>query len=267
MPRQPLCGNDLLLEGGATPAGASLDFASCGNVPVAPGDAFHSEAHAAFREFVLRPEFPCVGARAAFNSGAYVLKTYDGLGSPAATAALAGHLSEFTQSEMRHTSDYATFVAIYRRPESMDEAEFEKAIWQQLSDLNRIDAAHFAWDASVRSDPADPQFSFSFAGQALYVIGLHPNSSREARRFQSCALVFNPHEQFERLRADGKWKRMQQTIRERDVELQGSINPMLSDFGQATEARQYSGRAVEESWRAPFVAVKPAAAGKCPFAH
>jgi FPC/CPF motif-containing protein YcgG len=75
--------------------------------------------------------------------------------------------------------------------------------------------------------------------------------------------VFNPHEQFERLRADGHWKRMQETIRRRDLELQGSINPMLSDFGEQSEARQYSGRAVEDNWRAPFKAV----AGKCPFAH
>ena len=38
------------------------------------------------------------------------------------------------------------------------------------------------------------------------------------------------------------------------MQLQGSINPMLSDFGEATEARQYSGRAVEDDWRAPFAA-------------
>jgi FPC/CPF motif-containing protein YcgG len=56
---------------------------------------------------------------------------------------------------------------------------------------------------------------------------------------------------------------MQETIRARDLELQGSINPMLSDFGVDSEARQYSGRAVEENWQAPFKAVE----GKCPFAH
>ena len=94
------------------------------------------------------------------------------------------------------------------------------------------------------SDPADPHFSFSFGGQALYVIGMHAKSSREARRFRWPALVFNPHEQFERLRADGKWKHMQETIRHRDLVLQGTINPMLSDFGEHSEARQYSGRIV-----------------------
>ena len=56
---------------------------------------------------------------------------------------------------------------------------------------------------------------------------------------------------------------MQETIRHRDLQLQGTINPMLSDFGERSEARQYSGRIVEENWRAPF----SVAAGKCPFAH
>lgn len=236
----------------------------------APGNAalFLAEAHGAFREFVMRMDFPCVGARAAFNSESYALAVYDEIATDNATAELARDLLEFTRSEIRVASEYATFVAVFQKsgPES-NEAVFERQLWQQLGKLNQLDAAQFNWDPSVSSDPADPQFSFSFGGQSLYVIGLHPHSSREARRFPWHAMVFNPHEQFERLRADGKWKRMQHTIRERDVQLQGSVNPMLSDFGTASEARQYSGRAVEEDWRAPFEAAKPPTVGKCPFGH
>ena len=229
--------------------------------------SFLLDAKQAFRDFVMRQEFPCVGARAAFNSGSYVVAVYGELGSEHATAQLAHDLFQFTRCGMREASEYATFVAVFAGPEETDELHFEQALWTQLQKLNHADAPHFGWDAMASADPTDPQFSFSFAGQALYVIGMHPNSSREARRFRWPAMVFNPHEQFEKLRADGKWKRMQQTIRERDMELQGSINPMLSDFGQVTEARQYSGRAVEEEWRAPFEAAKPAAPGKCPFHH
>jgi hypothetical protein len=36
------------------------------------------------------------------------------------------------------------------------------------------------------------------------------------------------------------------------MRLQGSINPNLSDFGVHSEARQYSGRAVEDAWKCPF---------------
>ncbi len=226
-----------------------------------------ADAQTAFRDFVMRQEYPCVGARAAFNSGSYVVAVYDELGSDRATAKLARDLFGFTRSGMREASEYATFVAVFDGPKGADELEFERALWRQLQKLNEVDAAHFEWDAMASSNPIDAQFSFSFAGQALYVIGMHPNASRDARRFRWPAMVFNPHEQFEKLRADGKWKRMQQTIRERDVQLQGNINPMLSDFGESTEARQYSGRAVEDDWRAPFEPAKAPAAGKCPFHH
>ncbi|HBR51859.1 MAG TPA: hypothetical protein DEA71_17475 [Nitrospira sp.] len=50
---------------------------------------------------------------------------------------------------------------------------------------------------------------------------------------------FNLHEQFDRLRA-------------REMTLQGSINPMLSSFGDNPETRQYSGRAVPDNWVCPF---------------
>jgi FPC/CPF motif-containing protein YcgG len=226
-------------------------------------DSFAANAEEAFRQFVLRPGFPCVGAKAAFNSGSYILRTFAQLGGEGSTAELSAALCDFTLSELAHTSEYATFVAIFEGPRKTDELEFEKLFWQQLRGLHQLDAEHFDWDPNVRSDPADPLFSFSLGGQALYVIGLHGNSSREARQFPWPALVFNPHEQFERLRADGKWKRMQETIRTRDLALQGTINPMLSDFGEESEARQYSGRAVEENWQAPFKAVER----KCPFGH
>jgi uncharacterized protein len=231
-----------------------------------PGRAGHSfavEAEAAFQEFVSRPEFPCLGARAAMNSHSCSVHAFEELGSALSTAALSAALCDFTESEAGLASEYATFAAIFERPRELDEIEFEQLFWRQLRALHQHDAAHFGWDPNARSDPADPHFSFSFAGRALYVIGMHANSSRDARRFPWPAMIFNPHGQFERLRADGKWKRMQETIRSRDLALQGSINPMLSDFGEQSEARQYSGRAVEEEWQAPFKAIER----KCPFAH
>ncbi len=60
------------------------------------------------------------------------------------------------------------------------------------------------------------------------------------------ALIFNPHQQFERLRADGRYYQMQSIIREREIARHGSINPMLSDFGSGREAARYSGRHVGE---------------------
>jgi FPC/CPF motif-containing protein YcgG len=241
-------------------------------------NSFTHEAEEAFRQFVSRPEFPCLGAKAALNSSSETVRLFDELGSAESTQQLAAALSDFTRSVGRDavypncqaTSDphgsteYATFIAIFEKPRETDERGFEMLMWKQLRLLHEYDAAQFEWDPAVSADPADPHFSFSFGGQALYVIGLHAHSSREARAFRWPTLVFNPHEQFERLRADGKWKHMQETIRQRDRGLQGTINPMLSDFGERSEARQYSGRAVGEDWQAPFPVTN---SGKCPFAH
>jgi FPC/CPF motif-containing protein YcgG len=45
---------------------------------------------------------------------------------------------------------------------------------------------------------------------------------------------------------------MRDTIRRRDTDLQGFLNPMVSDHGETSEARQYAGRAVPEDWSPPF---------------
>jgi len=65
--------------------------------------------------------------------------------------------------------------------------------------------------------------------------------------------VFNLHQQFENLRRSDAYPRMRDTIRKRDLRLQGSLNPMVADHGTTSEARQYAGRRVGERWRAPFV--------------
>jgi FPC/CPF motif-containing protein YcgG len=217
---------------------------------------FLREAHREFRDRILRADFPCLGAKAAFHNQSYGLAAYSKLASPEATASLCRDLLHFRE-RTRNTRSYTTFIAVFAAPLHLNESEFEGLLWQQLRQLRAADKAD--WASDVSSDPADPHFSFSFAGRAFYIVGMHANSSRLARRFPWPTLVFNPHEQFERLRAHGKWNRMQQTIRAREIALQGTINPMLSDFGERSEARQYSGRAVDEDWVAAFPT--------CPFKH
>ena len=220
---------------------------------------------AEFKAFVAEHAFPCLGAKAAMNSGSYVIVALGEMATAATSRALATGLEEFVHSKLRHESDYATFVAIFAAPEKPGELEFEQLLWSQLHQLHEIDSARYSWDPAVSNDPDDPRFSFSFGGQALYVVGMHPGSSRFSRRFRYPTLVFNPHEQFERLREEGKWRRLQGAIRARDIELQGEVNPMLSDFGEKPESRQYSGRMVEENWRAPFRAKETAPPARCPF--
>ncbi len=209
--------------------------------------------HDAFRTKVLEGRFSCLGARAAVSTGRYRFGLYGRMGEVTGTERLARDLARFVAR--RRPSDAAhlsTFVAAFTEPLELPEERFEAVLWQQLRALHEIDARDHGWDTSVSSDPDDPTFALSIGGVAFFVVGLHRRASRLTRRFGWPTLVFNPHDQFAHLRATGHFGRMQQMIRQREVALQGSINPMLSDFGTRSEARQYAGRAVDDDWHCPF---------------
>jgi len=209
----------------------------------------------AFTAFIADPRYPCLAAKGLAGRDDYRLEVFGCLGAATGSDVLAAGLRSFVRDAERFASDGAltAFVAVFPRNPPRGEAEFERRLWMQLQRLHDRDEPSPGWDPSVSDDPADPRFAFSFAGCALFVIGLHPDSSRLARRFTWPALVFNPHAQFERLRREGLFDRLRDRIRGRDVALQGSVNPSVADFGEASEARQYSGRdTMDRSWRCPF---------------
>jgi uncharacterized protein len=214
----------------------------------------------AFNAFLADPQYPCLAAKGLAGRDDYQLHVYGALGSAPASRELSVDLRSFARDAQRRSGDdpLTAFVAVFPERRPRGEAAFERSLWIQLQRLHDRDDRLSGWDPSVSDDPDDPRFAFSFAGCAFFVIGLHPDSSRLARRFVWPALVFNPHAQFEALRRDGLFDRLRDRIRERDVALQGSVNPSVADFGEASEARQYSGRdTTNRSWRCPFHARKP----------
>ena len=213
---------------------------------------FAEQVHDAFRTQMLAPHFSCVGAKAAFNSGAYRFGAYGKMTDSGALAGLARDLYTFVQEQPTLGSDFTTFVASFAGPSITSEEEFEDQLWIALQTLYDVDRLYNPPDPQISEDPESGNFGFSFAGRGFFVIGLHPASSRLARRFPWPTLVFNAHYQFDHLKADGRYPKMQTAIRAREIDWQGSLNPNLSDFGERSEARQYSGRAVEEEWRCPF---------------
>ena len=219
----------------------------------APANAFARVANAAFRAFVLDDRFSCLGAKSSIRRDTYRIGTYARMDDPDVTQGLARDLYAFAMERRGLASDFTTYIAVFRGREHDDEASFERALWSQLQRLHDLDAPWHAWDPRVSSDPDDPRFSFSFAGHAFFVVGLHPAASRAARRFGWPTLVFNAHEQFEHLREDGRFGGLQRQIRAREVRLDGGLNPNLADYGAHSEARQYSGRAVDPAWKCPFV--------------
>lgn len=223
--------------------------------PETPATPLEEFVHDSFRALVLNPWFACVAAKGAFHRDSYRMGVYDDMASPEVTAGLARDLFAFVQDQdvlEEEGSRFSTFVASFQGPCVFDEEIFERLLWTQLQQLHDLDAAHSPWDAKASADPNDPAFAFSFGGRAFYIIGLHPAASRWSRRFAWPTLVFNAHFQFDRLKEDGRYAPMQTAIRTRDRALQGSNNAMLAEFGERSEARQYSGRGVDDEWRCPF---------------
>lgn len=208
-----------------------------------------------FFDFIDIDSFPCVGAKAAMARGEIHVHEFGSLNDVNSDTDLLNALGDFVNmmDSCNDESSVHSFVALFTGPAALSELRFESLLWTRLYNLHILDVKRGApTDGDISSNSESPEFSLSLAGHPFFVIGMHPGSSRLARQFQCPVLVFNSHRQFERLRANGRYGKMKNATRKRDVALQGSINPNLADFGTNSEARQYSGRKVGGDWTCPF---------------
>ena len=197
--------------------------------------------------------FPCVGAKSALAHGTLEVLGCRRIDSSWDDLRIHDGLLRWADAYRADPGLFRSFAVVFDSPEDLDEAAFERALWtrvQSLSDKDVWRGQHY--DPDVSPDPSNPHFSLSFGGAAFFIVGLHPHASRPARRFAKPTMVFNLHDQFERLRDAGRYETMREKILVRDEALAGSRNPMLARHGEASEARQYSGRVVDEAWRCPF---------------
>ena len=197
--------------------------------------------------------FPCVGAKSAMARGALKVLVGHSLTSAWDDVHIHSELLEWARAYRADPEGLRSLAVVFDGPLGLSEEAFEAAMWERLQSLaDKDEWRGQPYDGGVSPDPANPHFSLSFGGAAFFVVGLHPGASRPARRFPTPTLVFNLHDQFERLRDAGRYERMRDRILERDRILAGDVNPMLARFGETSEARQYSGRKVNEDWQCPF---------------
>jgi FPC/CPF motif-containing protein YcgG len=196
--------------------------------------------------------FPCIGAKAAMAKRQLQCFVGTDIRCSHDDEDIVKFLYEFVDHFRAGQSTLCSAAVIFETPTELSEEGFEFFLWSRLQAFADIDAKYSPYDARVSSDPVAKDFSFSMKTEALYVIGLHPASTRKARRFLYPAIVFNPHQQFEALRATGKYDLMKRAVRRRDQEYSGSVNPMLVDFGVSSEAIQYSGKQYGDNWKCPF---------------
>jgi len=212
-----------------------------------------SELEALLHHHVADRGFPCVGAKAALAKGTLNVLACNAITSAWDDVRIHDGLVRFAAAYREDPALFRSFAVVFEGPDDLDEPAFEAALWRRIQSLSDKDVwrgQHY--DQRVSPDPDSPHFSLSFGGEAFFVVGLHPHASRPARRFGRPTMVFNLHDQFERLRAEGRYEGMREKIMVRDEAIAGSRNPMLERHGLASEARQYSGRVVDPEWRCPF---------------
>ena len=223
----------------------------------APTQSEHVLFH--FQSIIADEKYPCVGAKGAFKRGGYRVGVYNKMCSEESTAGLCYDLYNFLadhndrgNAENSINGPLTTFVATFIETRIETEMDYHTQMWNQLQLIHEVDRQYYSWDPTVSSDISSPNFAFSFASEALFIVGLNPASSRIARRTPWPAMAFNPHSQFRLMREMNTFSAMKSTIRERDFALQGSLNPTLADYGVDSEAKQYSGLAADDNLICPF---------------
>jgi hypothetical protein len=205
-----------------------------------------------FQHFISAETYPCVAARAAMSRGHVPCLVADHMNCPRDDRKILLFIYDFVEQFRKLNSILHSAAIIFTGPQEITESAFETSLWQRLQALSDLDAENYAYDKRVSRDPSAANFSFSLAEEAFFIIGMHPASARRSRQFKYPVMVFNPHIQFEEMRKTGQYEKMKSVVRRRDIMYSGSINPMLADFGEASEVYQYSGRQYDDTWTCPL---------------
>lgn len=193
-------------------------------------------------KFIESSSFPCIMAKSVLNTGIIEFQEINDLYDSNETRKVLEKMYSFIRKFKNNEGKLASFILFVKNPVYKNFTHFEKAFWSFLVKLNSLDKKKFEHDSRVASDPHNANFGFSIMEEAFFLLALHPESERRARRFKTPAIVFNPHEQFENLRRRGVFHKIKNLIRRKDQILQGFSNPMLTDFGEKTEVFQYLGK-------------------------
>ena len=205
-----------------------------------------------YYNFLSNKAFPCVAAKAAMAKDHIKLLVADNFACPKDDKLILNFIYDFTHFYRKCAKGFYSAAVIFKQPEIVNEEMFDELLWKRLAALRSMDALQYPHDSRVAANPDDSNFSFSLMEEAFFIVGLHPTSSRPARRFKYATLVFNPHAQFETMKKDARYEKMKTIVRKRDVSFSGSVNPMLTDFGEASEVYQYSGKNYDSQWQCPL---------------
>ena len=118
--------------------------------------------------------------------------------------------------------------------------------------LNRVDRHHFGWSRDVGSAPVDAEFSFSVGGRAFFLIGMHPQALRLARRAAMPVIVFKLHEQFVEMRSSETFQGVRDAVRARDREFPGHGQSDVGRLRATLRSRSVVALIAEHGWQQQF---------------
>lgn len=204
-------------------------------------------------DFIQQDSFPCIMAKAVARKGHIDIHEVPDIKNPAAVLPIMEKLYAFVDQFRQNQEKLSSFMLVVK-DESLGNFEtFGKNFYDFLQLLHHEDKKLYPHDPRVARSVKEKNFSYSIKSEAFFIIALHPQSPRWARRFRYPAIVFNPHVQFERLRENKIYTKIRNIIRNRDKMLQGSINPMLNDFGERSEVFQYLGKVYQPHESVPLL--------------
>lgn len=211
----------------------------------------------AIAQLISNPQFPCVMAKSVLSQGHLVQHDFSENDPAQVAPQLKSKIYDFIDQFRTQPKRLSSFIVSFDHPELKNFERCEEFFWNLLRELHQLDSGLYPHDPRVASDPQDPRFSFSLKSEAFFILMLHPQSPRFARRSKVPTIVFNAHSQFEDLRQKGLFQKIRDLIRKRDAKLQGSVNPMLADHGaDRTEIFQYTGREYSVGSKCPFQRAK-----------
>jgi len=203
------------------------------------------------KSLVSQKDYPCIAAMRSYTKDDYQVGMYGSFGTGQSWRTLRNDLLFFLKEQKKTSSIYLSFWAVFE-PQEMSEEEFEQALWNELSHLTSEEDKAFDWPQGAITDPQNPGFRFSLGGSEFFVVGLHSNSSRKARKFSRPTLIFNIFDQFDQLAKQGVYESMVNVNRKKDEKFQGNVNPMVAQHGEQWESIQFSGKENPNAWKCPF---------------
>ncbi len=229
-------------------------------IPGSTGFAMGFQLFQDIKNLVLKPNYPCVAAVSSFLKQDYMSEKYKNFGSGECAPKLAEDLLRFKAEQRRLKSPFYSFWAVFEDSELTSEEDFEKKMWDELSAMHAYEVKicganstdEIKWDPKFSADPKDKNFCFCLGGDAYFVVGMHPHSSRLARKFPYPVVVFNLYAQFDDLMEKGTFESMVKINRQREIKFEGSVNPMVEKHAQDWESIQFSGKNNGDQWSCPF---------------